>query len=113
MQRPISNCYWVVPDRFLAGEYPASIPQDGDPWEKASALAKAGVSVFVDLTEAGELRPYAHKIGDAKHLRFPIRIIRCRNRIGKFGMRWMRSTIIWTEGTLCMCIAGEGSAGQD
>ncbi len=73
MQRPIDNCYWVVPGRFLAGEYPASILQDGDPWEKASALAAAGVSVFVDLTEVGELRPYAHKIGAAKHLRFPIR----------------------------------------
>ena len=73
MQRPIGNCYWVVPDRFLAGEYPATVLQDGNPWEKASALVKAGVSVFVDLTEVGELRPYVHKIGAAKHLRFPIR----------------------------------------
>lgn len=73
MQRPIENCYWVVPDRFLAGEYPATILRDGDPWEKAAALTTEGVSVFVDLTEAGELRPYSHKIGDAKHLRFPIR----------------------------------------
>lgn len=73
MQRPIDNCYWVVPDRFLAGEYPATILHDGDPWEKATALAAAGVSVFVDLTEVGELQPYAHKIGAAKHLRFPIR----------------------------------------
>lgn len=73
MQRPIDNCYWVVPDRFLAGEYPATILHDGDPWEKATALAAAGVSVFVDLTEVGELQAYAHKIGAAKHLRFPIR----------------------------------------
>ena len=36
-------------------------------------LVNAGVSVFVDLTEPRELHPYAHKIGAAKHLRFPIR----------------------------------------
>lgn len=73
MQRPIDNCYWVLPGRFLAGEYPASIMQGSDAWKKSNDLVNAGVSVFVDLTEPGELHPYAHKIGAAKHLRFPIR----------------------------------------
>lgn len=73
LQRPIDNCYWVIPGRFLAGEYPVSIMPGRAAWRKSNDLAKAGVSVFVDLTEPGELNPYAHKIGAAKHLRFPIR----------------------------------------
>jgi protein-tyrosine phosphatase len=32
----------------------------------------AGVTLFVDLTEKGELTPYAHRVAGARHLRFPI-----------------------------------------
>jgi protein-tyrosine phosphatase len=50
--------YWVVPNRLRAGPYP-----DGD-------VLSAGFDTFVDLTEEGELEPYA--AGGARHLRFPI-----------------------------------------
>jgi atypical dual specificity phosphatase len=53
--RPIPNSYWVTPS-LVACEYPwapgASAP-------KLDALLAAGVRTFVDLTEAGELSPYA------------------------------------------------------
>ena len=55
--RPDPNTYWVVDGRFLAGEYPGA----RDPAaarEKVAAFRKAGVTTFIDLTEANELAPY-------------------------------------------------------
>ena len=51
------QCYWVVPGRFLAGEYPAHMdrPLVG---ERLDALVQAGLDTFFDLTERGELEPY-------------------------------------------------------
>ena len=69
--RPIENCYWVVPGQLLAGEYPRNIDEDSSR-SKLARLTEAGVSVFIDLTEAPELYPYAQWLGNEKHLRFPI-----------------------------------------
>ena len=55
---PISNSYWVVPDRFAAGEYPGA----KDPVEAAARLGTllgAGIDYFIDLTESGELVAYS------------------------------------------------------
>ena len=56
--RPIAESYWVLPGRFLAGEYPgASRPEVAR--AKLKALLEAGIRTWVDLTEAGEkLEPY-------------------------------------------------------
>lgn len=70
--RPIDNCYWVLPGKLLAGEYPRNKDELSSK-PKLAALSKAGVNVFVDLTEAGELEPYADSVPTAKHHRFPIR----------------------------------------
>ncbi len=53
----IVQCYWVLPARFLAGEYPAHLdrPQAA---ERLDALLKAGINSFFDLTESRELEPY-------------------------------------------------------
>ncbi|KAH7906285.1 protein-tyrosine phosphatase-like protein [Hygrophoropsis aurantiaca] len=78
--RPIPNSYWATP-LLLACEYPWS------PYEtkqKIDALLDAGVRTFIDLTECGELSPYAphlpeqiaaHGISraDIAYHRFPIR----------------------------------------
>ena len=57
--RPFSNCYWVEPGRLLAGEYPGA-PAADQARHKLRALLLAGLTDFVDLTEADEpLRPYA------------------------------------------------------
>lgn len=49
----IQNSYWVIPDRWLAGAYPASA---GEQSGRASFswLLSQGVSRVIDLTEAGE-----------------------------------------------------------
>ena len=71
MDRPINNCYWVLPGKLLAGEYPRNKDERSSE-RKLAALSEAGVNVFVDLTEAGELAPYAHSVPTATHDRFPI-----------------------------------------
>jgi len=70
--QPIKNCYWVVPDKLLAGEYPRNQDEDSSQ-EKLSALLRAGVKAFIDLTgENDGLQPYSALIGTASHQRFPI-----------------------------------------
>ncbi len=57
MNPPLPNSYWVRPGRFAAGEYPGDL----DPFQAATklkVLLGAGISHFIDLTGAGELRPY-------------------------------------------------------
>ena len=70
--QPIEQCYWVVPDKFLAGEYPRDRDRKSSTL-KISSLLIAGVSAFIDLTEENEgLLPYSDLIGTASHERFPI-----------------------------------------
>jgi atypical dual specificity phosphatase len=57
--RPIPNSYWAT-ESLLACEYPwAPTPTPGGAAPKLDAILRAGVRTFVDLTEPGELRPYA------------------------------------------------------
>ncbi|MBX3275390.1 MAG: hypothetical protein KF729_34305 [Sandaracinaceae bacterium] len=72
MNRPIERCYWVVPGRLLAGEYPRN-EEEASSREKVGAFLRAGVAAFIDLTQERELAPYATWIGEAAHHRFPIR----------------------------------------
>ena len=69
--RPIENCYWVVPGKLLAGEYPRNLDEESS-HGKLARLTGAGVSAFIDLTEEGELAPYTHWLNTASHQRFPI-----------------------------------------
>ncbi len=58
IERPSTNSYWVVPSRFVAGEYPGA----QDPSEAAArvrTLLGAGIDHFIDLTEPHELVPYS------------------------------------------------------
>src|SRR5580704_16737556 len=86
--RPNENTYWVVPLKFLAGEYPG----DEDPVnarKKIKQFLAAGVRHFIDLTELrektrsplGGLVPYDAILSkearnssiNATYQRFPIR----------------------------------------
>jgi len=59
---------WIEPGRLLAGAYPGSLDE----------LAEAGVTLVVDLTEEGELAPYAERLPPGvRHLRLPIRDFAC------------------------------------
>ncbi|TFK33157.1 protein-tyrosine phosphatase-like protein [Crucibulum laeve] len=79
--RPIPNSYWATP-LLVACEYPWSPKNPNKP--KVDALLRAGVRTFIDLTECGELVPYASILSDRATLlgidpatleyhRFPIR----------------------------------------
>ena len=77
---PFPNSYWVVPGRFAAGEYPGAL-DERDARAKLRTLLQAGVTRFIDLTEAKELSPYIHLLNEeaeelgipAKHDRYGIR----------------------------------------
>lgn len=54
--RPL-NSYWLQPGALLAGEYPgAASPAEAR--RKLGDFLDRGISAFLDLTEAGELKPY-------------------------------------------------------
>lgn len=59
--RPIANSYWVVPGRFLAGEYPG-VTLRRPTLENMHALLDAGVTHFIDLTERGVNQPYTYDL---------------------------------------------------
>ena len=75
--KPDPNTYWVVPGKLLAGEYPGARDLEETRHRLRSFLA-AGVRHFIDLTEVGELTPYAQLLTEeagsrATYERFPIR----------------------------------------
>jgi len=85
--RPIPNSYWAT-QFVLACEYPwcPNMPNDSNhpSKPKLDALLKAGVRTFIDLTESGELLPYASELlvrasllnideKEIEYHRFPIR----------------------------------------
>jgi hypothetical protein len=75
--RPIKDCYWIVPDRFLAGEYPRDKDKQTSE-EKIKALLRIGVNWFVDLTKLDDrYEPYIDMVrrlgGDRVFMkRFPV-----------------------------------------
>ena len=76
---PIEMCYWVIPGKLLAGEYPRT-PDEQSSKEKLAALIDAGVSAFIDLTEPYEpashgepMKPYDSLLDGLSHQQFGIR----------------------------------------
>jgi predicted protein tyrosine phosphatase len=53
------DCYWVIPEKLLAGEYPGAA-DPAEARENIRALLDAGARSFLDLTEKGEygVAPY-------------------------------------------------------
>jgi len=54
----IRNAYWVVPEKFMAGAYPASSMQTDQTRARLSWLVEQGISEFIDLTNPGETPGY-------------------------------------------------------
>jgi len=83
LARPHANCYWLLPGRIIAGEYPRNADEKSSRAQLETILV-AGVTQFVDLTEAHELEPYAELMQSeavrqgvvATHTRHPIRDLR-------------------------------------
>ena len=79
--RPLANTYWVVPGRFLAGEYPGARNRS-EAAGRLRTLLGAGIDHFFDLTQRRDgLEPYATIAAleagelnvDVVHERHPIR----------------------------------------
>jgi protein-tyrosine phosphatase len=76
---PIADSYWVKPGKLAAGEYPGH-RDEVRARDKVRSLIRAGVTLFVDLTENGELNPYEGVLHDeaaelgrsVKYQRMPI-----------------------------------------
>ena len=58
--KPFQNCYWVIPGKFLAGEYPGSL-NENDVKKRIQSLTCCGITHIVDLTGAADnLERYHH-----------------------------------------------------
>lgn len=71
---PIPESFWVVPGRFLAGQFP-SAREESEARQKLGRLLGVGVNFILDLTEEGEsgLEPYARFLPQGVlHRRLPI-----------------------------------------
>jgi protein-tyrosine phosphatase len=63
----------IEPGRLIAGRHPCAWGQE-NAWSEVRDLARAGVTLFLDLTQAGELDPYSSLVEPpARHIRMPIR----------------------------------------
>ncbi len=79
LPRPLSNTYWVLPGRFLAGEYPG-LGSEFQVRQRLTALLLAGLDTFINLTNPAELLPYEAVLHEEARLldkavaclRFPI-----------------------------------------
>jgi hypothetical protein len=63
---------WIEPGRVLAGRHPCGLDPRAAP-EEVSAVLALGATLFLDLTEEGELPSYAGHVAPARHLRIPVR----------------------------------------
>lgn len=75
--KPIPGSYWVVPGRFLAGEYPASTRGEaGLTRARLAAFLDAEFDYYVDLTCPGELPPYQPALEELARGRLAVSCLR-------------------------------------
>lgn len=60
---PFPDSYWVIPEKFLAGEYPGSTDERMME-HKIKRLLGIGVNHIIDLTQENEARPYFPTISE-------------------------------------------------
>ena len=82
--RPISESYWVEPDRFLAGEHPAKFEQERTR-KRLDAFIEAGFDTFIDLTQSGETFPYRGILLEQAKV-YEVKVTHDRFAIGDFGL---------------------------
>jgi len=63
----------IAPGRLIAGRHPCAW-DPADAFKEVRGLIAQGVTLFVELTQEGELEEYSHHVpGALRHLRMPIR----------------------------------------
>ena len=86
LPRPHGNCYWLIPGRLLAGEYPAPLADRADRNSRIDALLDVGMRRFIDLTEEGERgATYAPTLSERACLR-SLPVVHHRFAIRDFGV---------------------------
>ena len=58
---PFAESYWVVPELFMAGEYPAGYDELVTR-RRIQALIRVGITNFIDLTHSNDYMPEYHGI---------------------------------------------------
>jgi hypothetical protein len=118
---PITNAYWVMPGRILAGPYPAA-PDEGEARSKLRRLLHAGITFFIDLTQPGEynLLPYAPLLNEeaarlkvnAHHLRLPIQDMSTPSHEEMAQILECLSSVVQSgENVYLHCFGGRGRTG--
>ncbi len=117
---PPYNAYWVIPDQFMAGEYPGHRYNEEKTPLRLEALLGAGISTFIDLTEPHERIPYEQTLRElASYYHLPVNYQRFS--IGDFGipsrdkmraiLDTIHSTLAAGEKPYIHCWAGLGRTG--
>jgi len=83
-KRPISESYWVEPDRLLAGEYPGQYITESTR-QRIDALLEAGFNTFIDLTKPNETVPYYRILLEEAKI-YDLKVERHNFPIGDFGL---------------------------
>jgi hypothetical protein len=82
--RPISESYWVIPDRLLAGEYPGLSAEELTR-KRIDAFIESSFQMFIDLTRPDELAPYARILTEQAKA-YDVEVSHQRFPIGDFGL---------------------------
>ncbi len=74
---PFPESYWVVPDKFLAGEHPCKPIIEINHQSRLQSLLDLGIQVFIDLTEGPDYSPLMANLdlgwnGKPFYIRYPI-----------------------------------------
>ncbi len=110
---PLPNTYWVIPGRFLAGEYPGGEDEESTR-RRLNRLHDAGINYFLDLTEENELTPYRQFLPpETKYLRHPIPDEEVPSAITHMQMiqTRLRAALTFHRSVYVHCRAGIGRTG--
>lgn len=117
---PPFNAYWVIPDQFMAGEYPGYDHNQSQSERRLDALIEAGITTFIDLTEPNERVPYDALVKERAGY-YQVEVSYQRFSIGDFGVpskKHMRAILDTIQETLAAggkpyvhCWAGMGRTG--
>lgn len=114
---PLDRTYWVEPGRLLAGYYPGDKNPDAAR-SKLKAMVDGGVTFFLDLTEEGELKPYAPLLaeaglaGRARYIRRPIRDVSVPPAAElRFTLDILERALALGECVYVHCMGGRGRTG--
>ena len=93
LKLPIPESYWVVPGKFLAGEYPAGhYTSEFEARQRLDSFLEAGFNTFINLTTPEELPPYDSMLREEAKF-YEMKIQHHRFAIGDFGLPTQKGMI--------------------